>query len=187
MGPVRQGRAGECEVAEPSGEAEYVVVDAAGAGGREPGPGGWAAVLTYGRHRREIHDADPETTGERMALMAAVRGLECLTRPVAVRVRVAGGVVPAGLAARTPPEGNGDLWHRLYDDADAWVSDEYLTLETVTPDSLTFTAPGDDTPIGPIPVPPEIAQLAKPGWQILLTAARTGTQWHLVEVINGDP
>ena len=46
-----------------------------------PGPGGWAAVLIYGEHRREIDGADAATTNNRMEIMAAISALERLKEP----------------------------------------------------------------------------------------------------------
>ncbi|WP_433087849.1 hypothetical protein ACQP1P_18145 [Dactylosporangium sp. CA-052675] len=74
-------------------------VHAAGAGGA------WAAVLTYGRHRRELQGTEPGAPADRMALTAVVAGLECLTRPTAVEVRVHSDYVRGG--------GEGGLWERL--------------------------------------------------------------------------
>jgi len=49
-----------------------------------PGPGGWAAILLYRGHRKEISGFVPETTNNRMELTAAVRALERLKEPCAV-------------------------------------------------------------------------------------------------------
>lgn len=49
-----------------------------------PGPGGWAAILSSRGHRREIHGAEARTTNNRMELMAAIKGLEALKRPCRV-------------------------------------------------------------------------------------------------------
>src|ERR1700723_3036764 len=57
-----------------------------GACSPNPGPGGWGAVLLYGRHRREIYGGAPATTNNRMEIMAAICGLESLTRPCDVHV-----------------------------------------------------------------------------------------------------
>lgn len=43
-----------------------------------PGPGGWAALLLYGTHRREIAGAEAQTTNNRMELTAAIEGLRAL-------------------------------------------------------------------------------------------------------------
>ena len=49
-----------------------------------PGPGGWAALLTYGQHTREISGGMPATTNNRMELKAAVEGLKALKEPCEV-------------------------------------------------------------------------------------------------------
>ncbi|WP_380637224.1 RNase H family protein [Saccharothrix lopnurensis] len=67
-----------------------------------------------------------------------------------------------------------------------WVQDEYLHIRKVTEDTVTFDDWGE-LEVGPITVSADIAALADTGWQILLTAARVGKQWHLVNVFNGDP
>ena len=45
-----------------------------------PGPGGWGVLLQYGDHEKELHGGEAETTNNRMELMAAIKGLESLTR-----------------------------------------------------------------------------------------------------------
>ena len=45
-----------------------------------PGPGGWAAILIYGRTRREIVGSSPATTNNRMELTAAIEALRALQR-----------------------------------------------------------------------------------------------------------
>lgn len=49
-----------------------------------PGPGGWAAILTYNHHVREISGGSPATTNNRMELQAAVEALRTLHEPCAV-------------------------------------------------------------------------------------------------------
>lgn len=49
-----------------------------------PGPGGWAAVLRYGRHERQIFGSEADTTNQRMELTAAVEALKTLKRRCAV-------------------------------------------------------------------------------------------------------
>jgi len=58
--------------------AKTVSVYTDGACVGNPGPGGWAAVLIYGEHRREIEGTDAATTNNRMELMAAISALESL-------------------------------------------------------------------------------------------------------------
>jgi len=45
-----------------------------------PGPGGYAAVLQYGRHERELVGGQDRTTNNRMELMAVISGLKALKR-----------------------------------------------------------------------------------------------------------
>jgi ribonuclease HI len=49
-----------------------------------PGPGGWAALLIFGRHKKELHGADGQTTNNRMELTAAVEALKALSQPCRV-------------------------------------------------------------------------------------------------------
>lgn len=46
-----------------------------------PGPGGWGYLLRIGKNEKEGNGAEPDTTNNRMELLAAIRGLETLTRP----------------------------------------------------------------------------------------------------------
>jgi ribonuclease HI len=58
-----------------------------GACSGNPGPGGWGVVLRYGTREKETYGGEPaETTNNRMELMAPIRALESLTRPVVVRL-----------------------------------------------------------------------------------------------------
>ena len=49
-----------------------------------PGPGGWAATLSYGPHSREISGGAPATTNNRMELQAAIEALVALKEPCEV-------------------------------------------------------------------------------------------------------
>jgi ribonuclease HI len=49
-----------------------------------PGPGGWGALLMFGRHEKDLSGAEPDTTNNRMELTAAVEALKALTRPCRV-------------------------------------------------------------------------------------------------------
>jgi ribonuclease HI len=51
-----------------------------------PGPGGWAFILRYGRHKKEGCGAEPHTTNNRMELRAAVEGLRALKEPCEVTI-----------------------------------------------------------------------------------------------------
>lgn len=51
-----------------------------------PGPGGWAAILKWNGHERELSGGLAHTTNNQMELQAAISGLEALTRPVNVTI-----------------------------------------------------------------------------------------------------
>jgi ribonuclease HI len=98
-----------------------------GACSGNPGPGGWGAVLRYGAVEKELYGGEiGTTTNNRMELMAPIRALEALTRPVTVRIYTDSTYVRNGIldwlprwkangwttSARTPVK-NADLWRRL--------------------------------------------------------------------------
>lgn len=57
-----------------------------GACSGNPGPGGWAALLMHGDHEKMISGGDPNTTNNRMEMMAVIEGLRALQEPCHVRV-----------------------------------------------------------------------------------------------------
>jgi ribonuclease HI len=91
-----------------------------------PGPGGWGALLRYGDRERELHGGEPNTTNNRMELMAAIRALEALKRPSQVVLTTDSQYVRNGITSWLPgwkkkgwktasrkPVANADLWQRL--------------------------------------------------------------------------
>lgn len=55
-----------------------------GACSGNPGPGGWAAILMFGAHKKELSGGERETTNNRMELTAAIQGLSRLKEPCLV-------------------------------------------------------------------------------------------------------
>jgi ribonuclease HI len=49
-----------------------------------PGPGGWAAVLESGGHKKEVSGGEVATTNNRMELQAAIAALSALKQPCVV-------------------------------------------------------------------------------------------------------
>ncbi|MEQ9449441.1 MAG: ribonuclease HI [Rhodospirillaceae bacterium] len=91
-----------------------------------PGPGGWAVLLRYGDAEREVSGGEPETTNNRMELMAVIEGLRCLTRPSRVSVTTDSQYVQKGITewikgwkargwktSNKKPVKNADLWQAL--------------------------------------------------------------------------
>ncbi|MFZ4809148.1 MAG: ribonuclease HI [Hyphomicrobiaceae bacterium] len=103
-----------------------------GACSGNPGPGGWGAILIWGEHRRELSGGEPDTTNNRMELMAAIQALEALKRPSAVELHTDSAYVKNGITswilgwrrngwrtADKKPVKNAELWQRL-DEARKW-------------------------------------------------------------------
>ncbi|HSQ27295.1 MAG TPA: ribonuclease HI [Anaerolineales bacterium] len=61
-----------------------VIIYSDGACEGNPGPGGWAALLQSGEHKKEISGNEAQTTNNRMELTAALRALQVLKRPCKV-------------------------------------------------------------------------------------------------------
>ena len=57
----------------------YLYTDGACSG--NPGPGGYGAILKYGKHEKEICGGDENTTNNRMELLGVIKGLEALNEP----------------------------------------------------------------------------------------------------------
>ena len=97
-----------------------------------PGPGGWAALLRFGEHERELSGAEPATTNNRMELTAAAAALEALTRPCTVILHTDSEYLRNGITrwrtgwvrrnwrnAAGDPVANMDLWRRVLEAAKA--------------------------------------------------------------------
>ena len=103
-----------------------VVIYTDGACSGNPGSGGWGAVLRWNETEKELHGGDPQTTNNRMELMAAIQALEALNRPAKVSLHTDSKYLLDGItkwigrwqrngwltAARQPVK-NADLWRRL--------------------------------------------------------------------------
>lgn len=57
-----------------------------GACSGNPGPGGWAAVLIYNNHQKEISGREDLTTNNRMELTASIEALKQLKEPCHVHI-----------------------------------------------------------------------------------------------------
>ncbi|MGH8041638.1 MAG: ribonuclease HI [Rudaea sp.] len=107
-----------------SGERVEIFTDGACLG--NPGPGGWAALLRFRMVEKEISGGTPDTTNNRMELMAAIAALETLRRASVVRLTTDSQYVKQGIESWLPrwqangwrtsdrkPVKNQDLWQRL--------------------------------------------------------------------------
>ena len=124
-----------------------------------PGPGGWGVLLRHNGHEKTLYGAEAETTNNRMELMAAIKGLESLTRPCRVRLTTDSQYVMKGIqewmanwkkrgwkTAAKKPVKNVDLWQRLdkatleHDIEWAWVKGHSGHPENEQADALANQA-----------------------------------------------
>lgn len=91
-----------------------------------PGPGGWGALLKYGDTKKELSGGELETTNNRMEMMAAIKALESLNRPIQVEIYTDSVYLNDGITkwihgwkarnwktSNKKPVKNIDLWRRL--------------------------------------------------------------------------
>jgi ribonuclease HI len=91
-----------------------------------PGPGGWACILRYNAHKREMCGYAPHTTNNRMELTAAIEGLRALKERCAVEIVTDSEYVKNGIStwihgwkrknwvtSTKKPVVNRDLWEEL--------------------------------------------------------------------------
>jgi ribonuclease HI len=62
----------------------HVTIYTDGACEPNPGPGGWAALLIFGKHEKKLSGSEPRTTNNRMELTGAVHALGALSQPCKV-------------------------------------------------------------------------------------------------------
>ena len=92
-----------------------------------PGKGGWCAILIYGETEKVISGGDPDTTNNRMEVIAAIEGLSALKEKCAVTLYsdsaylvnaveqrwLSGWRSRGWVTADKKPVKNKDLWLRL--------------------------------------------------------------------------
>lgn len=97
-----------------------------GACSGNPGPGGWGALLIYGNKERELFGHEPDTTNNRMEMMAVLKALQNLKEPCKVKIVTDSQYVLKGMTewvegwqkrgwknAEKKPVKNVDLWKEL--------------------------------------------------------------------------
>ncbi|MCL2079105.1 MAG: ribonuclease HI [Oscillospiraceae bacterium] len=97
-----------------------------GACSGNPGPGGWGAILLYGKHKKELSGSEPCTTNNRMELFSVIAALEMLKEPCEAEIftdsKYVSGAINQGWLESWQRRGwkrkggevkNPDLWMRL--------------------------------------------------------------------------
>ena len=109
-----------------SGSWKKIAIHTDGGCDGNPGPGGWAAVLRYGNHMRELAGGEPATTNNRMELQAAISALNNLNEPCEVTLFTDSEYLRSGITewlrrwkanlwrtVERKPVKNQDLWRQL--------------------------------------------------------------------------
>ncbi len=119
---------------------DHVVLYTDGSCKGNPGPGGWGALLEFGKHTKELSGGESATTNNRMELTAVIEGLRTLNRSCQITVVTDSTYVKDGITkwianwkrngwqtkARKPVK-NKDLWEAL----DAELSTHDVSWEWV--------------------------------------------------------
>jgi len=106
-------------------ETIYIFTDGACSG--NPGPGGWGAILRCTGKEIELKGSSPDTTNNRMELVAVIEALSALKRPCRVILQTDSRYVVDGIEkgwakswkrnnwvkSDKKPALNSDLWDRL--------------------------------------------------------------------------
>lgn len=130
-----------------------------------PGPGGWGAVLIYGKYRKEISGGFKLTTNNRMELLAAIEALKALKtdRRSVVQLHTDSSYLVNSLTKgwlekwqknkwmkKTKPVPNTDLWKELvkqkkkHDVEFVWVPSHSGIIENERCDKLAKEAASQD-------------------------------------------
>jgi len=107
-------------------ELQTVEIFTDGACKGNPGPGGWGAVIRMGVHEKEMSGGEPQTTNNRMEMMAPIEALNALKRPCHVILHTDSKYVMDGITkwvfgwqkngwktADKKPVKNAELWQAL--------------------------------------------------------------------------
>lgn len=110
----------------PDAQSDPVIIYTDGCAIPNPGDGGWAAILLWREHRREMTGQMRDTTNNRMEMLAAISALEALKRPCPVILYTDSEYLRLGITqwsanwirrnwmtAAKEPVKNVDLWKRL--------------------------------------------------------------------------
>ncbi len=107
-------------------EEKIVDIFSDGACSGNPVPGGYGAILRYGRETKEISGCDMYTTNNRMEMMGIIEALRLIKRPCKIRVVTDSNYVVKGMTkwisgwikrnwlnSKKEPVLNRDLWELL--------------------------------------------------------------------------
>lgn len=144
-----------------------LVTDGACSG--NPGPGGWACLLSLSDHRKELSGGESSTTNNRMELTALLQGLLALKKPCQVHVvsdsKYVIDAFEQGWLANWQAKGwkkvkNVDLWQAIVQAAKPheltfeWVQGHAGHPENESADKLAVQARDEAAKLPPAPASP---------------------------------
>jgi ribonuclease HI len=108
-------------------DTPHIEIHTDGACSGNPGPGGWGALLRFGKTEKELSGGEALTTNNRMEMLAAICALESLKRRCRIELYTDSQYVQKGITEWLPgwlkrnwknSKGeavkNQDLWQRLH-------------------------------------------------------------------------
>jgi len=103
--------------------SDVITIYTDGACSGNPGPGGWGALLMWNGHEKEMFGGEPETTNNRMEMMAVIEALGAIKKQTKVELYTDSKYVMQGITewiegwkargwktAAKKPVKNQDLW-----------------------------------------------------------------------------
>ena len=106
-------------------DQKKVVIFTDGSCLNNPGPGGYGAVLMFGKHEKELYDGLQLTTNSRMEILAVVAALEALKKPCSVIIVSDSKYVVDAVQKRWVYKWKANRWRRNKKDwaenADLWM------------------------------------------------------------------
>jgi ribonuclease HI len=105
----------------------HIEIHTDGACSGNPGPGGWGALLRYGKTEKELSGGEALTTNNRMEMLAAICALESVNKRCQIDLYTDSQYVQKGITewlggwlkrgwknSKGEPVKNQDLWQRLH-------------------------------------------------------------------------
>ncbi len=120
--------------------SESIKIYTDGACSGNPGPGGWGVLMLWKDHEKELYGGEPDTTNNRMELLATIKALESVKKDIPVDLYTDSTYVQKGVnewlegwkargwkTAGKKPLKNRDLWEQL----DALLSNKNVQFHWV--------------------------------------------------------
>lgn len=78
-----------------------------------PGPGGWGAVLIYGKHKKEISGTIKNTTNNRAEMTAVIEAIKTVKQPCRIKIFTDSSYICNTIQKDWRKNKNTDLWNEI--------------------------------------------------------------------------